>query len=100
MAHKKAAGSTKNGRDSKSKRLGVKVFGNQRVAKGGIIIRQKGTAYHPSDNVELGADYTLYSTVDGLVHFSHKMVSGFTGNLKNRRFVSVIPDQSLVPVEA
>ena len=93
MAHKKAAGSTKNGRDSNSKRLGVKVFGNQRVSKGGIIIRQKGTSYHPSHNVELGADYTLYSTVDGLVKFSHKMVAGFTGNLKNRRFVSVVPDE-------
>jgi len=93
MAHKKAAGSTKNGRDSVSKRLGVKVFGSQRVSKGGIIIRQKGTKYHPSTNVELGGDFTLYSLVDGIVKFSHKMVRGFTGNLATRRYVSVVPDE-------
>lgn len=91
MAHKKAAGSTKNGRDSVSKRLGVKVFGGQVIGKGEIILRQKGTKFHPNDNTALGGDYTLYSMIDGIVKFSERMVRDFTGNLKKRRFVSVIP---------
>ena len=95
MAHKKAAGSTKNGRDSNSKRLGIKIFGNQRVVKGAIIARQKGTKFHAAANVEVGADYTLYSTVDGLVSFNKRLVRGFSGNLRNRRFISVIPDEIL-----
>ncbi|GAB4147476.1 MAG: 50S ribosomal protein L27 [Patescibacteria group bacterium] len=91
MAHKKAAGSTKNGRDSVSKRLGVKVYGGQLVPRGGIIVRQKGTKFHPSHNVSVGGDYTLYSLVDGTVEFTERMVRDFTGNLKKKRFVSVIP---------
>ncbi|MCU0427928.1 MAG: 50S ribosomal protein L27 [Candidatus Kapabacteria bacterium] len=72
MAHKKGAGSTKNGRDSNSKRLGVKKFGGQSVIAGNIIIRQKGTATHPGLNVGLGKDYTLFALTDGVVNFSRK----------------------------
>ena len=69
MAHKKAGGSSKNGRDSESKRLGVKKFGGQAVRAGNIIIRQRGTKVHPGDNVGLGRDYTLFSLIDGFVKF-------------------------------
>jgi large subunit ribosomal protein L27 len=72
MAHKKGAGSTKNGRDSNSKRLGVKKFGGESVTAGNIIIRQKGTATHPGNNVGLGKDYTLFALADGYVKFSYK----------------------------
>ena len=70
MAHKKGQGSSANGRDSKSKRLGVKVFGGQAINAGGIIIRQRGTKFHPGKNVGLGNDYTLYSLIDGVVEFN------------------------------
>jgi len=69
MASKKAAGSTKNGRDSKSKRLGVKRFGGQSVRPGTILVRQRGTQFHPGNNVKMGRDHTIYSVVDGLVKF-------------------------------
>jgi large subunit ribosomal protein L27 len=69
MAHKKGQGSTKNGRDSESKRLGVKKFGGQRVKAGNIIIRQRGTKFHPGENVGRGGDDTLFATADGLVAF-------------------------------
>lgn len=69
MAHKKGAGSTKNGRDSKSKRLGVKKFGGQAVKSGNIIIRQRGTKVQPGENTGLGKDYTIYSLIDGKVVF-------------------------------
>lgn len=69
MASKKAGGSTKNGRDSQSKRLGVKVFGGQNVRSGGIIIRQRGTKIHPGTNVGLGRDFTIFSLIDGRVKF-------------------------------
>jgi large subunit ribosomal protein L27 len=93
MAHKKAGGSTKNGRDSNSKRLGVKIFGGQVVAKGQIILRQNGTKFHSGDNTNLGGDYTVYSLVDGLVLFTKKKVRDFTGNLKLKTFVSVTPSK-------
>lgn len=83
MAHKKAGGSTRNGRDSQSKRLGVKCFGSERVVAGNIIVRQRGTAYHPGVNVRLGKDHTLFAVADGLVKFEVK------GPL-SRRFVSVV----------
>ena len=70
MAHKKGAGSTDNGRDSKSKRLGVKLFGGQAARAGNIIIRQRGTKFHPGSNVGLGRDFTIYALVDGTVNFS------------------------------
>jgi large subunit ribosomal protein L27 len=72
MAHKKGAGSTKNGRDSNSKRRGVKRFGGQLVSAGSILIRQCGTRFHPGNNVGLGRDYTLFSLVDGVVKFERK----------------------------
>ena len=83
MAHKKGVGSTDNGRDSKSKRLGVKLFGGQVAKAGNIIIRQRGTKYHPGDNVYMGKDFTLHAKVDGKVAFrkSHR----------NRMYVSVVP---------
>ncbi len=83
MAHKKAGGSTRNGRDSQSKRLGVKCFGSERVIAGNIIVRQRGTAYHPGVNVRLGKDHTLFAVADGLVKFEVKGPLG-------RRFVSVV----------
>jgi len=72
MAHKKGAGSTKNGRDSNSKRRGIKRFGGQVVKAGNILVRQCGTRYHPGNNVGLGKDYTLYSLIAGIVKFEHK----------------------------
>lgn len=82
MAHKKAAGSTRNGRDSNSKRLGVKRFGGQEVSAGSIIVRQRGTKFHPGANVGCGKDYTLYAKTDGVVVFEEK-------GPKNRKFVSI-----------
>ena len=69
MAHKKGEGSVKNGRDSQSKRLGVKIFGGQAAIAGNIIIRQRGTVYHPGKNVGLGKDFTIFATSDGVVEF-------------------------------
>jgi large subunit ribosomal protein L27 len=84
MAHKKAGGSSKNGRDSESKRLGVKVFGGQAINAGGIIIRQRGTRVHAGVNVGCGKDHTLYAKADGVVRFETK-------GPKNRKLVSVDP---------
>jgi large subunit ribosomal protein L27 len=69
MAHKKGEGSVKNGRDSQSKRLGVKIFGGQAATNGNIILRQRGTVYHPGKNVGLGKDFTIFATADGIVEF-------------------------------
>jgi len=69
MAHKKGEGSVRNGRDSQSKRLGVKIFGGQPAISGIIILRQRGTVYHPGDNVGLGKDFTIFALTDGLVEF-------------------------------
>jgi len=90
MAHRKAGGSTQLGRDSISKRLGVKIFGGQRVKIGNIIIRQRGTKFHPGKNVKRGADDTLFSLKDGVVKFASKKVLNYTGKLVERKFVSVI----------
>lgn len=84
MAHKKAGGSTRNGRDSHSKRLGVKKFGGEIVVAGNIIIRQRGTKFHPGANVGMGKDHTLYALVDGKVKFAIK------GD-KLRQYVNVEP---------
>jgi large subunit ribosomal protein L27 len=81
MAHKKGEGSVKNGRDSNSKRLGVKIFGGQAAVAGNIIIRQRGTVYHPGKNVGVGKDYTLFALTDGVVEFRK--------GRQNRTFVSV-----------
>jgi len=69
MAHKKGEGSVKNGRDSRSKRLGVKIYGGQPAISGNIIVRQRGTVYHPGNNVGLGKDFTIFATTDGIVEF-------------------------------
>lgn len=87
MAHKKAGGSTKNGRDSESKRLGVKKFGGESVIAGNIIIRQRGTKVHPGVNVGIGKDHTLFATAEGQVHFETK-------GPKNRKVVSVVNAQA------
>jgi large subunit ribosomal protein L27 len=87
MAHKKGAGSSDNGRDSKSKRLGVKLFGGQRAVAGNIIIRQRGTEFHAGDNVYMGRDHTLHAAIDGVVVFKR--------SFKDRRFVSIIPMQDV-----
>ncbi len=89
MAHKKAGGSTSLGRDSVSKRLGVKIFGNQIVKKGQIIVRQHGTKYAAGKNVRVGGDSTLYALMDGVVKFQHKKIAKFHGTLKDVRVVSV-----------
>lgn len=90
MAHKKAAGSTRLGRDSVAKRLGVKVFGDQKIPAGGIIVRQRGTKYHPGQNVGIGGDDTLFSLTSGMVKFQEKKVPAFNGNRKKRMFVHVM----------
>jgi len=85
MAHKKAGGSSKNGRDSQSKRLGIKCWGGEQVLAGNIIVRQRGTQYHAGTNVRMGRDHTLYAGAPGRVAFAVK-------GPKNRRFVSVLAD--------
>lgn len=86
MAHKKGQGSSKNGRDSESKRLGLKLFGGQVCKAGNIIVRQRGTQHHPGANVGMGKDHTLFALVDGTVQFVKKV--------EGRSFVSVIPAQA------
>jgi large subunit ribosomal protein L27 len=83
MAHKKAGGSSKNGRDSESKRLGVKRFGGESVKAGNIIVRQRGTRFHPGENVGLGKDHTLFATAEGKVLFR-------TRGPNNRKYVSIV----------
>ncbi len=83
MAHKKGVGSSKNGRESESKRLGVKIWGGQAVKAGNIIVRQRGTQHHPGNNVGIGKDHTLFALIDGEVFFQKKQ--------NNRSFVSVLP---------
>ncbi|HEY1039982.1 MAG TPA: 50S ribosomal protein L27 [Bacteroidia bacterium] len=86
MAHKKGVGSSKNGRESHSKRLGVKIYGGQEVIAGNIIVRQRGTKHHPGTNVGIGKDHTLYALTDGVVVFKKKR--------DDRSFVSVVPAQA------
>jgi len=83
MAHKKGVGSSKNGRESESKRLGVKIYGGQGCLAGNILVRQRGTTHHPGENVGIGKDHTLFALVDGTVVFTKKK--------NNRSFVSVSP---------
>ena len=83
MAHKKGVGSSKNGRESHSKRLGVKIFGGQAAIAGNIIVRQRGTTHHPGNNVGIGKDHTLFALVDGVVEFRKRK--------NNRSYVSVNP---------
>lgn len=94
MAHRKAGGSTQLGRDSISKRLGVKIFGNQKVNTGNIIVRQRGTKFHPGENVKRCNDDTLMALVHGVVKFSSKKVRNYTGRLVTRRYVSVVANEN------
>lgn len=83
MAHKKGAGSSHNGRESHSKRLGIKIFGGQLAISGNIILRQRGTVHHPGENVGLGCDHTIYALTDGVVEFRKRK--------NNRSYVSIVP---------
>lgn len=82
MAHKKAGGSTRNGRDSQSKRLGLKCFGGEKVSSGSIIVRQRGTNFHAGKNVGCGKDYTLFALISGKVRFEHK-------GIKKKKYVNI-----------
>ena len=86
MAHKKGGGSSRNGRDSKSKRLGVKRFGGEAVQSGNILVRQRGTKFYPGTNVGMGRDYTLFATADGYVKFEHIT--------RDKKQISVYPEAS------
>jgi len=94
MAHKKGAGSSDNGRDSNSKRLGVKLFGGQMAIAGNIIVRQRGTRFHPGSNVGMGRDFTIYATTDGTVQFRKRK--------KNRTYINIVPSaevqETIAPV--
>lgn len=90
MAHKKAGGSSSWGRDSQSKRLGIKMFTGQIVKAGNILVRQRGTKYHPGKNVRRGADDTLYAIADGIVHFSTMKKRKFDGSLRRTSSISII----------
>lgn len=90
MAHKKAAGSTKNGRDSVAKRLGVKIFGGQAVKAGNIIVRQRGTKFFPGENVLMGKDHTLFAATDGQVSFTEKQIRKYNGQAHKDKFVNVV----------
>lgn len=93
MAHTKSKGSTQLGRDSVSKRLGVKLFGGQIAKAGAIIVRQRGTKYRVGENVKKGKDDTLFSTTLGTVEFKKKKVKMFDGRLKQKTFVNIIPSK-------
>jgi large subunit ribosomal protein L27 len=86
MAHKKAGGSSRNGRDSESKRLGVKKYGNENVVAGNILVRQRGTKFYAGDNVGMGKDHTLFATANGVVSFRKKA--------NNRSYISVTPAEA------
>ena len=86
MAHKKGVGSSKNGRESESKRLGIKIFGGQQAIAGNIIVRQRGTQHHPGINVGMGKDHTLFALTDGVVEFKRRK--------GNKSFVSVVPGEN------
>lgn len=89
MSHKKAGGSTNNGRDSVAKRLGVKIFGGQAVKAGGIIVRQRGTKFFAGDNVGMGKDHTLYALTGGKVHFTEKSLRKYDGRVFKDKIVNV-----------
>lgn len=91
MAHKKAGGSSRNGRDSAGRRLGVKLFGGQKALAGNILVRQRGTKFHPGDNVGMGTDHTLFALIEGEVSFAQKR--------QGRTYVSVLPGEPTPPAE-
>ncbi len=90
MAHKKAGGSTSNGRDSQAKRLGVKMFGGQTVKAGNIIVRQRGTKFHPGINVGMGKDHTLFALIPGKVQFVEKQLRKYDGRVFKDKMVNVV----------
>ena len=90
MSHKKAGGSSKNNRDSKAKRRGVKVYGDQTVKAGGIIVRQKGTKFHAGDNVGMGRDFSLFSKIDGIVKYRNRKRKKYDGRVFVDKIVEVV----------
>ncbi len=90
MAHKKAAGSTSNGRDSQAKRLGIKIYGGQTVKSGNIIVRQRGTKFRPGKNVGVGTDHTLFALASGKVEFRENKVTKFDGRVFRAKTVNVV----------
>ncbi|QQR55044.1 50S ribosomal protein L27 [Candidatus Peregrinibacteria bacterium] len=90
MSHKKAGGSSKNGRDSNAKRLGVKRFGGETVTTGTVLIRQKGTKWHPGENVGVGRDFTLFALTDGVVSYAEKRLKKFDRRSKFNTVVSIL----------
>ncbi len=91
MAHKKAGGSSRNGRDSPGQRLGVKRFAGQKVRAGSILVRQKGTSIHPGENVGMGRDYTLFAKIDGVVKYREERSHQKASNHTSRRLTTLIP---------
>ena len=91
MAHKKAGGSAGNLKDSKGRRLGVKLSGGQAAKSGSIIIRQRGTKYHPGENVKKGKDDTLFATINGIVKFTTRKLKKFNSQIKSTKIVNVVP---------
>lgn len=100
MSHKKAGGSTKNLRDSQSKRLGVKAFGGQKVTAGSIIIRQRGTKYFPGENVGMGKDHTIFTKIDGIVNFTEKKRQKYDNRVFKDKFVNVLPETKISAAKA
>jgi len=90
MSHKKAGGSTKNGRDSNAKRLGVKLYAGEKVRAGNILVRQKGNKFHAGDNVGVGKDFTLFALKDGVVKFSEKKKTKFDGRIFKDKLVHIV----------
>ncbi len=90
MAHKKAAGSTQNGRDSQSKRLGIKIYGGQMAVAGNIIVRQRGTKFRPGKNVGMGNDHTLFARSNGKVKFQQKKIKKYDGRVFKEKLVNVV----------
>ncbi len=90
MAHKKAAGSTQNGRDSQAKRLGIKIYGGQMAIAGNIIVRQRGTKFRPGKNVGIGNDHTLFALSNGKVEFQEKKIKKYDGRVFKEKLVNVV----------
>lgn len=90
MAHKKAGGSTQNGRDSQAKRLGIKIFGGQVARAGNIILRQRGTQFYPGKNVGMGSDHTIFAMTDGVVEFKEKQLRKYDGRVFKDKFVNIV----------
>jgi large subunit ribosomal protein L27 len=91
MAHKKAGGSSKNGRDSHAKRLGLKAFGGQIVSAGSVIVRQRGTKFMPGTNVGVGRDHTIFALQEGQISFRQKRIHKFDGRAQTQTFVNIVP---------